>query len=578
MTDKVRVAAAQFHIGSCIETNLTTCERIIKEAAAQHPDLLVLPEFCNHCSWYDSAEHCYEVAVELNGEFMQAIVAAVQRQGAYVVINCTVRRAGGLVTGTSLMISPEGQILGENNKQILIGHENDFLQPASDAGPIVTTPFGRLAMYSCMDGVINETPRSHSLRGAQLLCNSLNSFALDEGDLHIPVRAAENKVWVVAANKVGPLLPEELIPAVSAAVSIPAHCLDGAGDSQIVSPQGEVLARAGKGEETIVADIDIGMADNKLRPDGTDIFTSRRGELYAALGEDPQEQPMPVFKGPELVTVAILEPGQGAGEGTREVTGESSGESALKNQAEKCLVLLDEALSAGVQLVCLPGLYAGVTDLDEACAVSAKLIAKVTARVNDQNWVAVPKVVVDEEGVVFSTVLIGAEGICLDQPMLHQSKRYPDARLGDHVKTINTLLGRLGVVAGDDAIYPETMRLLALEGVAAAMIPLAVLESWEVRLGLVERSAENRVNIVAAGQVPGDGIITCLQREFTIMTPWQERPFDGLLSCPEFLRAKDGRNLTTFIIHPLAASNKECSQNTDLLSDRPWRLLKALTA
>ena len=89
-----------------------------------------------------------------------------------------------------------------------MGAENDHLDPGTEIGPVVDTPLGRLGMYACMEGVINEVTRGMALRGAQVLLNSLNSFALDEADLHIPVRAAENQVWVVAANKVGPLLPE----------------------------------------------------------------------------------------------------------------------------------------------------------------------------------------------------------------------------------------------------------------------------------------------------------------------------------------------------------------------------------
>ena len=192
MSRVIRAAAAQFHVGNDVAQNLATCLRIIDAAKAESPDLLVLPEFSNHCSWYDSQEHCFEVSVDLDGEFLGAIGEAARSINSYVVINCTVRRDGGRVTGTSLMFDRAGKLLGTTDKQVLIGHENDFLDRATEPGPVVETELGSLAMYSCMDGVINETPRALALRGAQVLCNSLNSFAVDEGSLHIPVRAAEN--------------------------------------------------------------------------------------------------------------------------------------------------------------------------------------------------------------------------------------------------------------------------------------------------------------------------------------------------------------------------------------------------
>ncbi len=95
-----------------------------------------------------------------------------------------------------------------------------------------------------MDGVINETPRMLAVEGAQVLLNSLNSFALDEASLHVPVRAVENRVWVVAANKVGPLVPERSIAAVAERVGVPVERLHGAGESQIVAPDGTVVAIA----------------------------------------------------------------------------------------------------------------------------------------------------------------------------------------------------------------------------------------------------------------------------------------------------------------------------------------------
>ena len=153
MSTNIRVAAAQFHVAGDIRANLDACLKAIRDAASERPDLLVLPEFSNHCSWYESAEHCYEVSVDIDGEFLSGIAEAVREAGSHVVINCTVRRDSSRVTGTSLMYGPSGDLLGTTDKQVLIGHENDYLDRASEPGPIIETPIGRLAMYSCMDGV-----------------------------------------------------------------------------------------------------------------------------------------------------------------------------------------------------------------------------------------------------------------------------------------------------------------------------------------------------------------------------------------------------------------------------------------
>ena len=215
------MAAAQFAVGSDIAANLESALRVIQAAADHEPQLLVLPEFINHLSWYDSAEHCYDVSLELDGDFLKQVAAAARSAGCYLVANCTMRRENRTCSASSLLYSPQGELLGVNDKQVLIGHENNFLQRAGAPGPVVETPFARVGMYACMDGVVCETPRYLALRGAQVLCNSVNSFAPDESSLHIPVRAAENKVFVVAANKIGPLVPAEMLDDLSAMTNIP---------------------------------------------------------------------------------------------------------------------------------------------------------------------------------------------------------------------------------------------------------------------------------------------------------------------------------------------------------------------
>ncbi len=518
---QIRVAAAQFHVGNDVDANLNTCLRMLDKASGKSPNLIVLPEFSNHCSWYNDAAHCYEVSVELDGPFLSAIADRARRISAYVVINCTVRQDNERATGTSVLISPDGETLGVNHKQVLIGHENDFLDRATEAGPVIETPLGRLAMYSCMDGVINETPRCLALRGAQVLCNSLNSFAIDEGNLHIPVRAAENKVWVVAANKVGPLIPAELVGPVSEATSIPRHFLDGAGDSQIVAPDGTVVAIAGRDEDIVFADIDPRRADDKSRPDGSDLYGSRRPELYAPLGQDPAGQVLNIT-GPENLVAAAVD----------------------------TLDDIPAAESEGARLICV-ATPARADDVQE--------------KMSDGTLVATP-------GQANTVRLMSKQGVLLTQHTLHT-----EAGAG-RVETADTKFGRLAVLSAQDAVYPETFRLAALQSVGTVLVAGSPLEDWEGRTGFVERAAENRVNVILASTGAGErgSLIAAIQKDFTIMTEWRERPFDGLLSCPVIHRREAGATVLVAEIHPQAAANKECSRNTHLLASRPWQLLQPI--
>ena len=571
MKDKVTVAAAQFHVGDDVAANLRNCLRMIQAAGEHEPQLLVLPEFSNHCSWYTGPEHCREVSVELEGGFLAAVAKAVRRIEAWTVINCSLRRRDR-VTGSSILFSPAGEIAAVTDKQVLIGHENDFLARASSSGSLTDTPFGLVGMYACMDGVISETPRCLALRGARILCNSLNSMAFDEGDLHIPVRAAENRVWVVAANKVGPLIPEFALAAVSEAIHIPARFLAGAGDSQIVAPDGAVLARAGKDEQVISAEIDTRSADDKLRADGTDLFASRRPSLYARLAEDPNTAGSASgVSGPERIQAAMVSL---AGEGGAAI--------------DEACGRIREARSRGAALICLPA-------LPGSCGIdgperSKGIIARIAAAAAENCLVATSLALSRgdagnrEEAADASlawahvAVLIDGGGVIFEQPLVHACARYAGSVTGNGFATVDTACGRLAVVCGDDAVYPETFRLLALEGVSTVLVPADFLEAWEAGIGLVERAAENRVNIVAASHrdSAAGGLICSLQRDFTITRPWRDRSYDGLLTAPEVIRASDPVTLAP--IHPQAAANKFCSPGTHLIDSRPWNLLQAMVA
>ena len=556
----MRVAVAQFAVGPDIEANLATCLRMLDEAAMSRPDLVVLPEFCNHPSWYENDEHCHAVALEPEGEFLQAIAAKARAMGSWVVINCTMRREALRCTGTSLLYDAEGTLRGMTDKQVLIGHENNHLTRARQPGPIMHTPFGRVGLYACMDGVINETPRCLALRGAHLLCNSLNSFARDEGSLHVPVRAAENKVFVAAANKVGPLIPEDILKAVSRQTGIPERFLMGAGESQIVAPDGTVLAMAGSDKPEVVhADIELDEADRKRRPDGSDIFALRRPGLYGALAEDPAGQPV-AEGGAESVRCALVQlPATGA--------------EAVATAVEQTRV----AFEAGAQIVALPPLFFlpdQVVRAPEADALAGVSVVKALAGACGPNQYVATSLVA-QEPLQLCGVLVGTRGIVLRQGLIHLSERHSWSDLSDGVRVADLGYARVAVLNSDDASVPETFRLATLAGADTVVVPADPQERWEMRTGLLERSAENRVNLLVSVQ-PGElgtSFATALPKDFTLLTAWERRPFDGWLSHPPQTRAASVPGVTHVEIHPRWAENKVVSVGTDLLAGRPWQLL-----
>ncbi len=546
---KIRAAAVQFAVTDDVATNLQTCLRMIDEAAKVKPDVMVLPEFVNHIAWYKDAAHCYGVAVSLDDDFIHAIGRKAKEHGCYIKINVTLKRDDGKVSGTNVLINPAGKVVGLTDKQILMGNENNFLEKSTTIAPILETEVGQVGMYACMDGVIPEVARALAVRRPQMLLNSLNSFAHDEASLHIPVRAAENKVFVVAANKVGSLVPEEMRAGVAARLKIAPSFLEGAGESQIVAPDGTVLAKAPmKGEAVVFADIDLSEADNKLRPDGTDILSTRRPELYAPLGLES------VSGGKKPGAESLL-----AGVGQVSASGKEAVDSALK--------MIAEGEKAGVKLIVLPELF-HITNLENAERESQEMI-RALQRELIHTYVATSIV---EDGAHVG-VLFNKSGVVLKQPQLHVSGRHAWSKLGDDVNVFDAEWGRVALVIGNDAIYPETFRLAALKDVEVVAVPTLILEKWETELGFKERAAENRMNVIVASKT--DSGIYAITEDFTLWTEWKNRSFDGNINYPVVTMAQ-GDGLTIAEIHPAAAVNKMVSHRTDVLNGRPWKLAEPL--
>jgi predicted amidohydrolase len=391
-----------------------------------------------------------------------------------------------------------------------------------------------------MDGVIPEPARALAVRGAHILLNSLNSFAHDEASLHIPVRSGENKVFVVAANKIGGLVPPAMAQTVAERLKIPAEAIEGAGESQILAPDGTVLAKAPKlGEAAIYADIEVDDAHNKLRPDGTDIIASRRPHLYKPIADSPSPRGL--------------------------AAGASSVESAVLQPAGKSVERIADAASSGVQLIVLPELF---------CENEAD-VESIRSALKESDCVVVTSIATDDS---HDGLLIGKDGVLLRQPQLHACGRHPWAtKLGETLQVIDLPWGRLAIIVGGDAIYPEVFRLAVLQDVDVVAAPTKILEKWEAETGFPERAAENRMNVVVASEPSeaGTSMILALDKDFTLWTQW-EKDFDGNINYPLVTRAPNETGLTHATIYPALAVNRMISQKTDVVNNRPWWLAKGI--
>ncbi|HEY0798029.1 MAG TPA: carbon-nitrogen hydrolase family protein [Candidatus Baltobacteraceae bacterium] len=213
-----------------------------------------------------------------------AVAAIALRYGATIVYG-TARIEGGHTFNSAVVIGPDGVKLGHADKQFLWHFDRRWFAAGNRMEPI-TTPLGRLGVLVRADGRIPTIAATLVDRGAELLVmptawvtSGRDPAVLEnvQADLMAAVRAAENGVPFVAANKCG-------VEAKSVA-----YC----GKSLIVDREGTVVARASDREETVLfGEIEIGApvrARSSLLATPERLARDARARIAITPSDDPHE-------------------------------------------------------------------------------------------------------------------------------------------------------------------------------------------------------------------------------------------------------------------------------------------------
>jgi predicted amidohydrolase len=256
------------------EQNLKAIIARIKEAAANKAELAIFPECALTGYCFSDREEAWAVAEELSGPSCSQFAAVAKESGIVAVIGF-LEREGQNLYNSAVIVGSRG-VHGVFRKVHLLHLGVDrFTTPGDLPFPIFDVAGCKLGVNICFDCSFPESGRVIKLKGAQVLAIPTNWPITSDSWEHTPkVRATENHIFVVAADRVG----EE-------------RGFTFAGHSQIIDCEGKVLAEAGAKEEIILyADIDPARADDNrvIKVPGEyefDRIASRRPEMYEGLRE-----------------------------------------------------------------------------------------------------------------------------------------------------------------------------------------------------------------------------------------------------------------------------------------------------
>jgi predicted amidohydrolase len=230
-------------------------------AAEAGASLAIFPEM--FLTGYNIGEAVFKLAEPVAGPSSQK-AADIARTAGVALLYGYPERDGDTVYNSALLIDRNGRPLANYRKAHLYGGKEKRLFAAGDY--LVTAELDdlKVGILICYDVEFSEAVQALSLAGAHLIAVPtalMEPFGLVARTV-VPARAYESQVYVAYANLCGK--ERDLT-----------YC----GLSGIVGPDGHEIARAGKNEELLVADIDP--ATIAAVRENNPILAERRPELYA---------------------------------------------------------------------------------------------------------------------------------------------------------------------------------------------------------------------------------------------------------------------------------------------------------
>ncbi|MCS6804485.1 MAG: nitrilase-related carbon-nitrogen hydrolase [Acidobacteriota bacterium] len=229
-------------------------------------ELIVLPELASSGYLFLEQDEVNAIAEPVPGPTTEFVQTLARRHGCHIVIGLA-ERAGHHIYNSAVLIGPDG-VVGTYRKVHLFYEEKNFFHPGDAGFPLFEIGEVKIGLLVCFDHLFPEAARTLAVQGAQVICHPSNLVLPEIGQLTTRVRAIENRVFWVLANRFG---TEER----------GGKKLSYTGCSQIIAPDGTVLATAPAQEAAVrIVEIDPAQAVCKRITPLNDIFADRRPELY----------------------------------------------------------------------------------------------------------------------------------------------------------------------------------------------------------------------------------------------------------------------------------------------------------
>ena len=280
---KITVAATQFSCTWDRAKNLASAERVVRAAAAQGANVILLqelfetPYFC-----IDMDPKHFELAVPIESNPAVELCRNLSKELNVVLPVSVFERAGNVFYNTVAVIDAGGEFLGTYRKAHIPDspgyYEKFYFSPGDTGFRVWSTRFGKLGVAICWDQWFPESARAMALQGAELLFfptaigSEPQDTTIDSKDhwqRTMQGHAAANIMPLIASNRIGTEKGKQWTATYY-------------GSSFIVDHTGAIVKEADRVSESILtASFDLDSIRGYRRAWG--LFRDRRPDLYGAI-------------------------------------------------------------------------------------------------------------------------------------------------------------------------------------------------------------------------------------------------------------------------------------------------------
>ena len=437
------------------ERNVSHLLEMVREAAASGARLIVTPEMgtTGYC-WYDRAE-VRPFVESIPGPTTDRFQALARQYDCYIVIGMPeVDVVTDLYYNTAVLIGPAG-VVGRHRKSHPYISEPKWAASGDIAHGVFETEIGRIALLVCMDLHFFETARLEALAGADVICHISNWLQERAPAPYWINRAFENGCYVIESNRWGL-----------------ERTVQFSGGSCIIEPNGNVAAVLDAGNGILYGDIDLAMARRREML-SEPIFESRRPELYMNLMTNSFTwNPRDFFK---LYGYQPLPPGQ--------LSRVAVAQFAPTDEIDRNLAHIEAVTKEAMgrdrpDLIVFPELSMTGTGTPAARAEgiegqAVKRLTRLAMRL--RVYIVAGFAERDADGIYNTAILAGPEGLVGSYRKIHLNRPDKDwASAGSDWRIFDLPIGRVGLLIGHDALFPEAVRSLSLLGCDLIACPAAI--------------------------------------------------------------------------------------------------------